>query len=329
MSHATSTRRSFMQKTAAGLGVTALSGWLPAHAAWPEKPVRIVVPYAPGGANDVVARLVAQALTARSGQQVIVENRPGGGATIGGAAVASAAPDGQTLLLASSTFATHPAMFPNLSYDTARDLLPVVRIADGPIILTASPTLPVNSVADLIEYAKKNPGKLNFGTSGNAGTPHLAGEYFAQQAGIKLTYVPYKGDAPAVADVLGGTLSLAFSGLAPTIQHIKAGKLKGLGVTTRSRLDVLPDVPAIGETVKGYELVGWFSLMAPAGTPAPVVQSIAESVLAVANTPEMKAKLEAGGLLLSTMGPAEFKTYFASEIKKMTDLIKSANIKMG
>ena len=328
MSKILSTRRAFMQ-IAAGVGATAISGFLPANAAWPDKLTRIVVPYAPGGANDIVARLVAQALTARSGQQVMVENRPGGGATIGGALVAGAPPDGHTLLLASSTFATHPAMFPKLSYDTARDLLPVVRIADGPIILTASASLPVSSVAELIEYGKKNPGKLSFGTSGNAGTPHLAGEYFAQQAGIRMTFVPYKGDAPAVMDVLSGTLPLAFSGLGPAIPHIKAGKLKALGVTSRSRLTVLPDVPAIGETVKGYELVGWFSLMAPAGVPAPVVQSIADEVLAVANTPDMKAKLESAGMLLSTMGPAEFKAYFASEIKKLGDLISSANIKVS
>jgi tripartite-type tricarboxylate transporter receptor subunit TctC len=204
----------------------------------------------------------------------------------------------------------------------------VVKIADGPIILTASSTLPVSNIAELIDFAKKNPGKLSFGTAGNASTPHLAGEYFAQQAGIRITHIPYKGDAPAILGVLGDTSPLAFTGLAAAIPHIKAGKLKALGVTANARLDVLPQVPAIGETVKGYELVGWFSLMAPAGTPLSIVNAVADAVIA-ASVPEMKGKLEAAGLLLSTAGPTEFKDYFASEIRKLGDLIKSANIKVG
>ena len=322
------TRRAFIQ-AAAGVGATALTGFMPAYAAYPDKPVRIIVPYAPGGANDVVARLVAQELTTRWGHQVLVENRPGGGATIGGATVAKGAPDGHLLLLASSTFATHPAMFPNLPYDTAKDLLPIAKIADGPIILTGSPTLPVSSLAQLIDYAKKNPGKLSYGTSGNASTPHLSGEYFNLQAGTRITHVPYRGDAPALMDVMGGSTPLAFTGLAAAIPQIKAGKLKGLGVTSKTRLEVLPDVPAIGETVNGYELVGWFSMFGPGTLPAPLANAIAEAVLAVVNTPDMHTKLINAGLLPAPMGPAEFKGFFASEIRKMTEVIKAADIKVG
>jgi tripartite-type tricarboxylate transporter receptor subunit TctC len=324
---ANTTRRAFLQ-IAGSLGVTALTGFLPARAAWPDKQVRIIVPYAPGGGGDFVGRLVAQALASRFGQQVIVENRPGGGATIGGAAVARAPADGTTFLCASSTFATHPAMFPNLPYDTVKDLLPVVKIADGPMILTASSTLPASNVAELIDYAKKNPDTLSFGTAGNASTPHLAGEYFEQLAGLRMTHIPYKGDSEAVLGVLTGSSPLAFTGLAAAMPHVKAGKLKGLGVTSKARLDVLPQVPAISETVRGYELVGWYSLMAPAGTPQPIVNAVADAVIA-AGVPELKAKLEAAGMLLSTEGPAEFKDYFASEIKKLSNLIKTANIKVG
>jgi len=311
-----------------GAGLLALAAMSPAGAAYPEKLIRIVVPYAPGGPNDIVARVLAQELSVRWNQQVVVENRPGGGATIGGLAVAKSPADGYTLLLASSTFAAHPGLFPKLPYDMQKDFVPVVKIGDGPIILVANPAFPASNVTELIDYARRNPGKISFGTSGTAGTPHLAGEYFNLRSKAGLTHIPYKGDAPAIVGVLNGSTPLAFTGLTAAIPQVRSGKLKAIAVSTSTRVEVLPEVPTMAESgLPGFELAGWFSLLAPANTPAAVVTAIADAVLAILANPEVKAKVTASGVVVATMGPAEFKPFMANEITKLTELINAAKIK--
>lgn len=311
-----------------GAGMLVLGGLSPAGAAYPEKLIRIVVPYAPGGPNDIVARVLAQELAVRWNQQVVVENRPGGGATIGGLAVAKAPADGYTLLLASSTFAAHPGLFPNLPYDLQKDFVPVVKIGDGPIILVANPAFPASNVTELIDYAKRNPGKVSFGTSGTAGTPHLSGEYFNLRSKAGLTHIPYKGDAPAIIGVLNGSTALAFTGLTAAMPQVRSGKLKAIAVTTSTRVEVLPEVPTMAESgLPGFELAGWFSLLAPANTPTAIVNNIAEAVLSILANPEVKAKVTASGVVVAPMGPVEFKPFMASEISKLTELINAAKIK--
>jgi tripartite-type tricarboxylate transporter receptor subunit TctC len=324
MRTASISRRQFARLLAAG--GTAFTGWRPAWAAFPDKQIRVIVPYAPGGPNDVVGRLVAQELGARWPQGAYVENRPGGGGTIGGAAVAKAAPDGHHLLIASSSFCAQPALFPALPYDLAKDLVPVVKLAEGPIVVTAHPSAPVSSIKELIDYAKAKPGELSYSSAGNATTPHLAAEYFNWKSGGRLTHIPFKGDGPATFAVLGGTVPIAFTALTAALPHIKSGKLKALGMTTRERVAALPQVPTIAEHIPGFELVGWFSVMAPGGTPASTIDALGQAVLDGLKKPQAIATLETSGLVITPQGPKEFKPYFDSELKKYTELIKAANI---
>ncbi len=237
----------------------------------PDKPIRIVVPFAAGGSTDVTARLLASALAERLGQSVIVDNRAGAGGNIGAEAVARAEPDGYTLLLAtSSTNATNAALYKRLPFDPVRDFTPISQIAFIPNLLVVNPDLPVNSVAELVAYAKARPGQLNYGSGGAGTSLHLAAAVFAYRAGTDMVHVPYRGGAPVALDLVAGKIQLSFSPLIEVLQQVRAGKLRALGVTTARRSALLPDVPAIAEVIPGYEVALWNGIMGPAGLPAPV-----------------------------------------------------------
>jgi tripartite-type tricarboxylate transporter receptor subunit TctC len=257
---------------------------------------------------------------------VVVENRPGGGGGIGAHAVAKSPADGYTLLLASSTFAAHPALFPKAPYDMRKDFTPIVKIVDGPILIAVHPSVPVSTLKDLLDYAKKQPGGLAYGTAGVASTPHLAGEYLKVRTGANLVHVPFKGDAPAVTALLGGSIPMAVTGLASSMPHIRAGRIRPIAVTTAKRQQGLPDTPAANEVLPGFELAGWYSILAPAGVPAAIVDSIASAVTELIEHPEVRDRLGAMGLTVEPLGPAQFKEYFASEIQRLSEVVHKANI---
>ena len=248
-----------------------------AHAqTYPQRPVRIIVPYPPGSGTDIVARLLGQRISESWGQPIVVDNRPGAGAIVGVDAVAKSAPDGYTLGIADTgPLAINPALYPKLPYDPVRDFAPVVEVAKLPFMLVAHPTLGVSSVAELIAEAKRRPGQINYASVGNGSAVHLATELFRKQAGIDIVHIPYKGSAPALTDVLSGTTPLMFVNLLSGLAHVKSGRLRALGVGTGERLRALPDVPAISQAgLPGYKFEAWFGIIAPAGTPAAIVERL-------------------------------------------------------
>ena len=318
--------RKFLAVLFAGV-LGALAGLAPAHSAYPEKVVKLVVPYAAGGANDIFARFIAQELSVRWKQQVIIENRPGGSATIGGQAVATSPADGYTLLVATSTFAAHPALFPKLPYDMKKDFVTVAKVVDAPVLLIAHPDVPITTAGDLVAYVKRSPVTINYGTAGNASTPHLTAELFNAKAGIKMTHVPYKGDNQAILGVMNGSVPVAFTSVLAALPQVRAGKLKAIGISTLIRVEQMPETPTIAESgLPGYELAGWYSLLAPAGTPPAIVNFIADAVRAIVTDPEGKKRMNSLGVAVAFMGPEEFKAYMASEITKLTAVVNDAKI---
>ena len=318
--------RKFLAVLFAGV-LGALAGLAPAHSAYPEKVFKLVVPYAAGGANDIFARFIAQELSVRWKQQVIIENRPGGSATIGGQAVATSPADGYTLLVASSTFAAHTALFPKLPYDMKKDFVTVAKVVDAPVLLIAHPDVPITTAGDLVAYVKRSPVTINYGTAGNASTPHLTAELFNAKAGIKMTHVPYKGDNQAILGVMNGSVPVAFTSVLAALPQVRAGKLKAIGISTLIRVEQMPETPTIAESgLPGYELAGWYSLLAPAGTPPAIVNFIADAVRAIVTDPEGKKRMNSLGVAVAFMGPEEFKAYMASEITKLTAVVNDAKI---
>lgn len=297
-----------------------------AHAAYPDKPITLVVPYTPGGVTDALARSVAKSLSDRVKQPVIVENRAGGGANIGANAVAKAAPDGYTLLMGSAaTHAINASMYSNLPYDHIKDFAPITLVAEVPNILVVHPSLPVNTVPELIAYAKKRDGELNFGSSGIGGTIHLSGELFKSMAGVKMMHVAYKGSAPAVTDLIGGQTHLMFD--SSVIPHIKSGKLRALGVTSAKRSSALPDVPTISEAgLPGYEATAWFGILAPAGTPAPVITRLNTELNAVLREPSVAEWMKSQGFEVAGGSSADFSAHIKKETVKWARVIKEAGI---
>src|SRR5262245_21747936 len=294
------------------------------QARWtPDKPIRIVVPFAAGGSTDVTARLVASALSDRLGQSVIVDNRAGAGGNIGAEAVARAEPDGTTLILAtSSTHATNAALYRRLSFNPVRDFTPISQIAFIPNLLVVNPDLPVNSVAELVAYAKARPGQLNYGSGGAGTSLHLAAAVFAYRAGIDMVHVPYRGGAPVALDLVSGKLQVSFSPLIEVLQQVRAGKLRALGVTTAKRSALLPDVPAISEVIPGYEVALWNGIMGPAGLPAPVVAHLASELVAIIASQDMRARLGEQGSDPVGSTPQEFTAFVAAEQPKWAELVR-------
>jgi tripartite-type tricarboxylate transporter receptor subunit TctC len=303
--------------------------------AWPAKPVRIVVPFAPGGTTDLLARALAPELSRAFGQQFIVENKPGAGGNTGADLVAKSAPDGYTLLMGTvGTHAINQSLYPSLPYDPIKDFAPVTLVAGVPNVLVLNPAkaeaLKINSVPDLIRYARSNPGKLNMASSGNGTSIHLAGELFKTMTGTYLVHFPYRGSGPALLDLIGGTMDLMFDNLPSAMPHIKAGKLKALAVTSATRSAALPDVPTIAEAgpVKGYEATSWFGLLAPASTPADLVSRIQQESAKALGTPALKERLLSQGAIPSGNTPAQFAAHIAAETKKWGPVVKASGAKV-
>jgi tripartite-type tricarboxylate transporter receptor subunit TctC len=306
-----------------------------AQGAWPTaKPVRIVVPFAPGGTTDILARAMAPELSRAFGQQFIVDNKPGAGGNVGGDLVAKSPADGYTLLMGTvGTHGINQSLYPKMPFDPIKDFAPVTLVAGVPNVLVMNPAraeaAKIHSVADLIKYAKANPGKLNMASSGNGTSIHLSGELFKSMTGTFLVHFPYRGSGPALLDLIGGTMDLMFDNLPSAMPHIKAGKLKALAVTTAQRSAALPDVPTIAEAgVKGFEASSWFGLLAPAGTPADIVNRIQQEAAKALGTPELKERLLAQGAIPSGMKPSEFAAYIAAETAKWAQVVKASGAKV-
>ena len=312
------------------MGRSALFLWLLlASAVWayPNRPVKLIVTYPPGGGNDVIARLLAQKLTESMGQPVVVENHVGAGGTIGTARAAKAVPDGYTIVLVSTPFAMAPAFYPNLPYDTLKDLAPITLVGTAQNVLVVHPAVPATSVAGLIAYAKASPGKISAATLGGATTQHLAAGLFNQLAGTDILLVPYKGSAPAMNDLLGGQVQMLFNAMPTTMPHVKAGRLRALAVTGLHRAADAPELPTVAETLPGYEIVTWWGLLAPAGTPQPVLERLYREFAQALDKSDVRSKLGEMGVSIEAGGPAAFAALTTAEIAKWSKLIRLLGLK--
>jgi len=294
---------------------------------YPTKPVRLIVGVAAGGANDTVARLLAHTLSERLGQPVVVENRPGAGGNIGLEVVVNAPPDGHTLLFATSANALSVSFYDKSSISFARDITPVASLVRGPLIMEVNPSFPAKTIPEFIAYAKANPGKINMASAGIGNTTHVAGELFMMLTGTKFTHVPYRGGAPAVADLIGGQVQVYFDGISGSLEHVRSGKLRALGVTTAQRADVLPNVPSIAEFVPGYEAGGWYGIGVPKNVPAEVVDRLNREINAGLADPKLKTRLADLGYVTFGGSSAEFRNMIAQEIDKWARVLKFAGIK--
>jgi tripartite-type tricarboxylate transporter receptor subunit TctC len=302
-----------------------------AQAPYPNHPVRIVVPFPAGGTTDILARATAQKLTEGLGQPFVVENRPGAAGNIGAELVAKSPPDGYTMLMGTvGTHAINPSLYDKMPYDHVKDFVPVVLVAGVPNVLVVHPSVPVMSVQELIAYAKANPGKLNFASSGAGTSIHLSGELFKTMTGVSMQHVPYKGSSPALADLTGGQVQLMFDNLPSALPLIKAGKLRALAVTSLTRSTVLPDLPTVSESgLAGFDSSSWFGLLAPAGTPKDVVARVNGEVAKWLATPDAKEKLAAqGAIVASGLAPEDFTRHIASETAKWQKVVKESGAKV-
>jgi len=309
--------------------VAAVAGLILASAAWgqayPSRPVRIVIPLSPGGTTDVPGRIVAQKLSETLGQQFFVENRAGAGGTIGADYVAKSKPDGYTLLLTASPFVIAPHVYKNMPYDALADFAPVIRIASGPYVLVVHPSLGVSSVKELIAQAKKEPGKIDFASSGNGSAQHLVTELFMYMTGIKLNHVPYKGSGPAQQDLMSGIIKVSFVGTPIAIPHMKSGRLKALGVSTATRSPEMPDVPTIAEAgVPGYEAIVWIGMLAPAGTPREIVARLNGEIGKLVRTDEVKKLLAPTGMEPDPDTPEQFGAYLKGDYDKWGKVVRES-----
>lgn len=308
----------------------ALAAVLPtAHAqmGWPNRPVRMVVPFPPGGNTDVLARMLSPRLAEEYGQQFIVDNRGGAGGTLGAEIVARANPDGYTIIVVASTYASSAALY-KLPYDPVRGIAPITVLTTGPLVLGVHPAVKAANLKEFIELARAKPGALSFGSSGTGGVPHLATELFRQMTKTDMVHVPYKGDTPALADLLGGHIQFFMSSPLAMGPQIKAGKLRGLAVTTAQRSPVMPDLPAIGELVPGYAVASWFGVWAPAETPKEIVSRLNQSIARILKQPDVQARLRADGVEPAHTTPEEFRRFIAEEIAKWSKVIKAGNIRV-
>jgi len=296
--------------------------------AWPSKPVKIIVPFAAGGATDVVARLLAQKLTDSWGQTVLVENRAGAGGNIGADVVAKSPADGYTLLMTSGSIVTaNPYIYRTMPFDAARDLMPITNVATGPQVIVVNPNVPAKDLRELIGLAKASPGKVNFGSAGVGTQTHLAAENFLYSAGVDMTHVPYKGESAAITDLMGGQIQLATPNLGAAINLIKEGKLRALAVTSKERSAQLPDVPAAAEVLPGFENAGWFGLMAPAGTPPDVIEKIYRDSAKVLLSEEFRGKLTQQGMMPVANSPADFGAAIREESARWAKVVQQRGLK--
>ncbi len=312
------------------IGTALLVGTCSMHAAlaeFPDKPIRLVVPFAPGGGTDLIARTLSVGMQKALAQSVIVDNKPGGGTIIGTDAVAKSAPDGYNLVMATFAHAINPSMQPKLPFDTNKSFTPVTLVAKGPNILVVRADSPLKSVKDLVAAAKSNPGKLTYASQGNGTSAHLAGEMFANLAKVDMVHVPYRGAGPALTDLMGGQVDMIFGTAAAVSAFLESGKLRALGVTSPQASPAFKGVPAIADTVPGYQVESWYGIYAPAGTPPNVVAKIGAAAAASARSAEFVKKIEPEGLAVIASTPAEFDAYVKAEEQRWKKIIKENNIK--
>ncbi len=295
---------------------------------YPTRPVRWIVPYTPGGGTDITARIIAQWLSERLGQQVFIENKPGAGNNIGTEAVVHSPADGYTLLLVNPANAINTTLYPKLSFNLLQDIAPVGGIMRVPNVMEVNPDVPAKTVAEFIAYAKANPGKVNWATSGNGTSVHLSGELFKLMTGVQMANIPYKGSAPALTDLIAGTVQVIFDNMPPSLPHIRSGKLRALAVTTAMRSDALPDVPTVAETVPGYEASAFYGMGVPKGTPPEIIDKLNNEINAALADPNVKARLaDLGGMLIAG-SPADFGKLVAAETEKWAKVIKDGGVSL-
>jgi len=296
-------------------------------AGWPNKPIRLIIPFPPGGSNDVVGRIIAAQLSARLGVGVLADNRGGAGGLIGTDMAAKSPADGYTLLLISVAYAFNPSIYKNLPYDPATAFAPVALLGNGPVVLAVWPGLPVNSVKDLLALAKQKPGQLNYASAGVGSFQHLASALFRLQSGVDIVHVPFKGGGPAMVDVMAGNTQIAIGSLIQILPQIKSGRLKVLGVGSAKRIAAIPDVPTIAESgVPGYEATNWWGILAPAGTPAPIVERLNREFGVILASAETSKRFESEGAETQMMSPEEFGRFIAAETAKWAKVVKDAGI---
>jgi tripartite-type tricarboxylate transporter receptor subunit TctC len=319
-------RRTFLRLAGGAAALPTVSRFARAQS-YPTRPVRLIIGYGPGGSADITARLMAQRLSERLGQPVIVESRPGAGSNTGTESVVRAAPDGYTLLLVAPANAINATLYEKLSYDYMRDITQVASIIRFPNVMEVNLSIPVTSVPDFIAYAKANPDKINMASSGNGSTIHMSGELFKMMTGVKMVHVPYRGAAPALTDMMGGQIQVMFDNLPTSIEYIRAGKLRPLAVTTATRSELLPDLPTVSDFVPGYEASAWYGLGVPRNTPVEIVERLNKETNAVLAEPKMKARFADLGATVFTSSPTQFAKFFADETKKWGKVVSFAGIK--
>jgi tripartite-type tricarboxylate transporter receptor subunit TctC len=320
-------RRGFFRWVAGAAALPTLSLTAGAQA-YPSRPVHWIVGFAPGGGNDIIARLMGQRLSERLGQAFVIENRPGAAGNIAAEAVVRAQPDGYTLLLISSNNATNAALYDNLGFDFVRDIAPVASISRNPLVMAVNPSVPAATVPEFIAYAKANPGKVTMGSAGIGGIGHLAGEQFKMMTGVNLLHVPYRGNGPALAGLLSGDVQILFPSLASSLEFLSAGRLHALAVAGAERSAKLPDLPTVGESVPGFEASTWYGVGAPKGTPAEAVDKIHAEIGAALADPQLTAKLTEFGDVPVPMTSAAFGQYIADETDKWRKVVKFAGVKL-
>jgi tripartite-type tricarboxylate transporter receptor subunit TctC len=294
---------------------------------YPSRPVRLIVFYTAGGGNDIIARLMGQWLSGRLGQAFIVENRPGGGGNIGTEEVVRAAPDGYTLLLSSTANTVNASLYDKLNFDFIRDIAPVASISRDPNIMVVNPSVPAKTIPEFIAYAKANPGTINYASAGIGSSQHMSGELFKMMAGVDMTHVPFRGTAPALTSLLGGQVQAMFASMPATIEHVRSGKLRALGVTITTRSDVMPDVPTISEFLPGFDASVYYGIGAPKNTPAEIVEKLNKEINAGLVDPQLKGRLAELGSMPLPGSPADFGKFIANETEKWAKVVKFANIK--
>ena len=310
------------------IALAALTTTAASAQSYPSQPIRIVVPFPPGGGTDILSRLLAQKLNEAWSQSVVVDNRAGAGGTIGSALVAKSTGDGYIILVMPAGIAAHASLYKKLPYDPTRDLAPVSRLASGPLVLVVHPSVPAKSIKEYIALAKKHPGEINFGSAGSGTLPHLSAELFNSMSGIKATHIPYKGAGAAVTDLLAGRVPVYFMNILQSLSLIQAGKLRALGVTTPQRTPIAPEIPAIAEAgLRGYDMTNWYGMFLPASTPREVVAKLNAEVVRILQTPELKKRMDQDGMVVVASTPEAFRDFFARESEKFARVIETAGIK--